>query len=195
MLGLGAGYSPIRDRSLLIWSAMWTFVALVGFGVAAAIIPNPVFGRGVPPEAFAVVVWLASAPLIGVVMATYFAPHPSVAPGPAGQRQRARERRAVPPSRRNGPGFDRRFRRISGDRLPDVQQDRPAAPGLEWRHERLRPDPAFHRGGLARAPGRNCRVAAATSGSRRRMRCSTASSCPALTRDWPSTHGVCQGRS
>jgi hypothetical protein len=59
---------------------MWAFVALVGFGVATAIIPNPVFGRGVPPEAFAVVVWLASAPLIGVVMATYFAPIPASHP-------------------------------------------------------------------------------------------------------------------
>jgi len=77
---LGAGYSPIRDRSLLIWSAMWTFVALVGFGVASAIIPNPVFGRGLPVELFAVLVWLASAPLLGVVMATYFAPIPASHP-------------------------------------------------------------------------------------------------------------------
>ena len=80
MLGLGAGYSAIRDRSLLIWSAMWTFVALVGFGVTTGIIPNPVFGRGVPVEPFAVVVWLASAPLIGIVMATYFAPIPASGP-------------------------------------------------------------------------------------------------------------------
>jgi hypothetical protein len=45
-----------------------------------AIIPNPVFGRGVPVEPFAVVVWLASAPLIGTVMATYFAPVPVSGP-------------------------------------------------------------------------------------------------------------------
>jgi hypothetical protein len=45
-----------------------------------AIIPNPVFGRGVPVEPFAVVVWLASAPLIGMVMATYFVPVPASGP-------------------------------------------------------------------------------------------------------------------
>lgn len=82
MLGLdgGAGYSPIRDRSLLTWSALWTLVTLASFGLVTAIIPNPVFGRGVPVEPFAVVVWLASAPLIGMVMATYFAPVPASGP-------------------------------------------------------------------------------------------------------------------
>ena len=76
-LGVGTGYSPIRDRSLLTWSALWTLVTLASFGLVTAIIPNPVFGRGVPVEPFAVVVWLASAPLIGIVMATYFAPVPA----------------------------------------------------------------------------------------------------------------------
>jgi hypothetical protein len=76
----GAGYSPIRDRSLLAWSALWTLVTLASFGLVAAIIPNPVFGRGVPVEPFAVVVWLASAPLIGMVMASYFAPVPPSGP-------------------------------------------------------------------------------------------------------------------
>ena len=73
-------YSPIRDRSLLTWSALWTAVTLASFGIVTAIIPNPVFGRGVPVEPFAVVVWLASAPLIGIVMATYFAPVPAFGP-------------------------------------------------------------------------------------------------------------------
>lgn len=76
-LGVGTGYSPIRDRSLLTWSALWTLVTLASFGLVTAIIPNPVFGRGVPVEPFAVIVWLASAPLIGIVMATYFAPVPA----------------------------------------------------------------------------------------------------------------------
>lgn len=82
MLGLDGrtSYSPLRDRSLLTWSALWTLAALVSFGTATAIIPNPVFGRGVPAEPFAIAVWLASAPLIGMVMATYFAPVP-----PSGQ--------------------------------------------------------------------------------------------------------------
>ena len=36
--------------------------------------PNPVFGRQIPPEPFAIAVWLASAPLMGLLMATYMVP-------------------------------------------------------------------------------------------------------------------------
>ena len=61
----------------MVWSAVWTLAALVAFGVLTAIIPNPVFGRGIPPEPFAIAVWLVSAPLMGIVMATYFAPAPA----------------------------------------------------------------------------------------------------------------------
>ncbi len=67
------------DRALLAWSVAWTLVVLVVFGVVSAIVPNPVFGRGVPPAPFAIAVWLASAPLMGFVMATYVAPPPVVA--------------------------------------------------------------------------------------------------------------------
>jgi hypothetical protein len=66
----------LLDRRLIGWTLVWTAAVLVSFGVFTAIIPNPVFGRGVPVEPFAVVVWLVSAPLIGFVMATYFAPPP-----------------------------------------------------------------------------------------------------------------------
>ncbi len=62
------------------WTAAWTAVALVAFGVVSAIIPNPVFGRQIPPEPFAIWVWLASAPLMGIVGATYTAPVRSGAP-------------------------------------------------------------------------------------------------------------------
>ena len=55
---------------------------LLGFGVVAAIIPNPVFGRSPPPEPFAIVVWLVSAPLAGLILATY--PRRSRATGRAG---------------------------------------------------------------------------------------------------------------
>lgn len=40
----------------------------------SAIIPNPVFGRQIPPEPFAIAVWLASAPLVGLSVATYVSP-------------------------------------------------------------------------------------------------------------------------
>jgi hypothetical protein len=85
-----ASYNPARDRALLAWSAFWTGLVLVAFGFTTAIIPNPVFGRGIAPEPFAVAVWLVSAPLVGLVMATYFAPIPAgvaVALGPASPRQ------------------------------------------------------------------------------------------------------------
>jgi hypothetical protein len=67
---------------LIAWSAVWTAATLAAFGFTAAIIPNPIFGRGSAPEPFAVAVWLLSAPLIGVVMATYFAPMPVSAAAP-----------------------------------------------------------------------------------------------------------------
>lgn len=84
MTGFGGdgGYSPLRDRTLLGWSLAWTIATLVAFGLTAAIIPNPIFGRGIAPEPFAVAVWLVSAPLIGLVMATYFAPQPVLAAAP-----------------------------------------------------------------------------------------------------------------
>jgi hypothetical protein len=79
------------DRALIGWSAVWTLAALVSFGVVTAVIPNPVFGRGIAPEPFAVAVWLASAPLIGLVMATYFAPLAANVAAPLG-----------PPARHDG---------------------------------------------------------------------------------------------
>lgn len=80
--GVVASYWPLRDRSLVAWSTVWTLLSLAAFGVTAAIIPNPIFGRGTPPEPFAIAVWLASAPLMGMVMATYFAPRPATGPVP-----------------------------------------------------------------------------------------------------------------
>jgi hypothetical protein len=73
------------DRRFVAWAVAWALAALVAFGLAAAIIPNPVFGRQIPPEPFAIAVWLVSAPLIGVLGATYSAPAtPAGGTGPAG---------------------------------------------------------------------------------------------------------------
>lgn len=63
--------APLLDRRLIGWSVALTVVALVAFGVVSAIIPNPVFGRSIAPEPFAIAVWIASAPLMGIVLATY----------------------------------------------------------------------------------------------------------------------------
>ena len=57
------------DRRFFAWAIAWALVSLL-----AAIVPNPVFGRQIPPERFAIAVWLASAPLMGLLGATYSAP-------------------------------------------------------------------------------------------------------------------------
>lgn len=64
----------------------WTLAALLAFGLVAAIIPNPVFGRSVPPEPFAIAVWLISAPLMGLIAATYGGPARHAAASMAGVR-------------------------------------------------------------------------------------------------------------
>lgn len=53
---------------------LWTLLSALAYGLVAAIIPNPVFGRQIPPEPFAVAVWLLSAPLMGIIGATYSSP-------------------------------------------------------------------------------------------------------------------------
>lgn len=75
----------LMDRRLALWALAWTAVALAVFGLTSAVIPNPVFGRSVPPEPFAYVVWLVSAPLMGILAATYMVP----AAGPAARPARA----------------------------------------------------------------------------------------------------------
>ena len=62
------------DGRFIAWSIAWALVSLLAFGVVAAIIPNPVFGRQIPPEPFAIAVWFVSAPLMGLLGATYSAP-------------------------------------------------------------------------------------------------------------------------
>lgn len=62
------------DRRFIASAVVWGSVSLLAFGLVAAIIPNPVFGRQIPPEPFAIAVWLVSAPLMGLLGATYSAP-------------------------------------------------------------------------------------------------------------------------
>lgn len=72
-----AGLVDIRatiDRRFLAWTALWTAVSWVALGVASAIIPNPVFGRQIAAEPFAIVVWLLSGPVAGALLATYTVP-------------------------------------------------------------------------------------------------------------------------
>ena len=66
----------LRDRNLLAHTALWAIGSGLVFGLVTAIIPNPVFGRSVAPTTFAIWTWLLSAPLMGLVMATYTARPP-----------------------------------------------------------------------------------------------------------------------
>lgn len=72
----------LTDPRFLAWALLWATVSFVAFGLVSAIIPNPVFGRDIPPEPFSIWVWAASAPLMGLIGATYTAP---AAPGPMGE--------------------------------------------------------------------------------------------------------------
>lgn len=87
------------DRRFAAWAVAWTGISLFVFGLVSAIIPNPVFGRQIPPEPFAYWVWLLSAPLMGLVGATWSAPvrQPAPATPPA-----TFTLTAVPPEGRNG---------------------------------------------------------------------------------------------
>ena len=68
------------DRRFVIWTVVSGAVALVAFGILSAIIPTPFFVRPIAPEPFAIAVWIASAPLIGIISATYLAPAAAPAP-------------------------------------------------------------------------------------------------------------------
>src|SRR5438128_564329 len=59
------------DRSFWLAMALGSAASLIGLGLLAAIIPNPVFGRLIPPDGAAIAVWIASAPLMGALLATY----------------------------------------------------------------------------------------------------------------------------
>jgi hypothetical protein len=67
------------DRRFVAHAVVWGLLSFAALGLVTAILPNPVFGRQIPPEPFAIWVWFLSAPLIGIVMATYTAPPPAVA--------------------------------------------------------------------------------------------------------------------
>ena len=66
----------LTDRALIAQAWVWGLASLVAYGLVSAIIPNPVFGRQIPPEPFAIMIWLLSAPLLGILGATYTAPLP-----------------------------------------------------------------------------------------------------------------------
>ncbi len=84
--GLEALRSTLDVRFWIV-AAPGTIGALILLGVPTAVIPNPFFIRMTPMETFNLVVWLASAPLIGLLIATYVRPpghggvHPALEAG------------------------------------------------------------------------------------------------------------------
>ena len=92
-----AAVATVADPRFLGWSITGTITSLLAFGIVSAIVPNPVFGRTVPPTPFAIGVWLASAPLMGLIAATYLAPPPA-ATAPAASLGTA----GMPPARADG---------------------------------------------------------------------------------------------
>lgn len=75
------------DRRFWVAALLGTVGTLLLLGIPTALIPNPIFGRQIAAEPWAYWVWLASAPLAGLVLATYAAP----APGGPGARAAAGE--------------------------------------------------------------------------------------------------------
>ncbi len=75
------------DRRFWLAAGLATVGSLLVLGVPTAVIPNPFFTRMTPTEAFDIVVWITSAPLIGLLIATYVRPprhvvgHASPEPG------------------------------------------------------------------------------------------------------------------
>lgn len=74
---LAALRSTMDGRFWLV-AALATAGSLLALGVPSAVIPNPFFVRMTPTETFNLLVWLTSAPLIGLLVATYVRPptHP-----------------------------------------------------------------------------------------------------------------------
>lgn len=74
--GCPAAVLATIDKRFIVHAALWAAASLLAYGLVTAIVPNPVFARQIPPEPFAIVVWLASAPLMGLLGATYSAAAP-----------------------------------------------------------------------------------------------------------------------
>lgn len=57
------------DRRFWLAVVLGTVASLILLGLVSAIIPNPVIVRTIPPDGPAIAVWIASAPLMGVLLA------------------------------------------------------------------------------------------------------------------------------
>lgn len=74
------------DRRFWLAAAAGTVVGLVVLGVPTAVVPNPFFVRMTPTGPWDVGIWLTSAPLIGLTLATFVAKPQRVTVDPHGAR-------------------------------------------------------------------------------------------------------------
>lgn len=72
--GSAAALRSTLDRRFWVVAVLATAGSLLLLGVPTAVIPNPLFVRMTPAETFNILVWLGSAPLIGLLVATYVRP-------------------------------------------------------------------------------------------------------------------------
>lgn len=156
------------DRRFVIHTALWSAASLLAFGLVAAIIPNPVFGRQVPPQPFAIVVWFASAPLMGLLGATYSATAPS---GSMAESASLLVGPAVVVASRDGTtlGTVASFGAFLAIGCPVCNKIALILLGASGRVDDLRAAPAGHRGRLARAPCRHARLAVSAAHPRRSL--------------------------
>jgi hypothetical protein len=87
---------PVRHWPRRRWlaAALGAALTVLVVGVPTVLIPNPVFGREVPPTWWAWPALLATAALSGLVLATYVRVAPAPAPEPVGGTTAERSSRA-----------------------------------------------------------------------------------------------------
>lgn len=71
------GWTPRQAGAAVLLTL--AFAALLG--IPTVLIPNPVFGREVPPQTWSYVTWVLSSALAGMLAATYVRPAPIVETG------------------------------------------------------------------------------------------------------------------
>lgn len=89
----GRGLRAWDARRIAAAVAATTVVALV-IGFATVLIPNPVFGRDIPPVAWNYPVWILTSVLTGMLFATYVRPRGRTSPEPTPDEERLERRSA-----------------------------------------------------------------------------------------------------
>ncbi|WP_063041279.1 hypothetical protein [Nocardia grenadensis] len=100
-LGLAAQALNAWGPRQLGLAATAAVVVAVLVGLGTVLIPNPVFGREIPPEPWNYPVWIVASVLTGILFATYVRPNTAVTSRPG-------------ESAESGDGSDRRSARLGG---------------------------------------------------------------------------------